>query len=344
MNKKTQKMKTRKLGNIEVSAIGMGCMGFTHAYGEVPEEKESIRLVHKAFELGCTFFDTAEMYSYFKNEEFVGKALKELPRDQVIISDKFWPAPLPVHQPDEFPEGKLSEAGIRHDIEGSLRRLQTDYIDLYTEHQMEEGTEEEVAYVMGKLIKEGKIRAWGQSSSTPEQIRKAHAVTPLTAIQSEYSMMERRWEKDVLPLCKQLGIGFVAFSPMGNGFLSGKYTAKDEFKGNDVRRVISRFNPENMQANQPLLDMIERFAAEKGCTKAQIALAWVLKGWDFVVPIPGMRKEERITENLGAADVELTDAEYSALNAELSEIKIHGTRDGRDIKKLGTVPQNIDRH
>lgn len=184
-------MKTRKLGNMEVSAIGMGCMGFTHAYGAAPEEKESIRLVHRAFDLGCNFFDTAEMYSYFKNEEFVGKALKELPRDKVIISDKFWPTPLPGTEND-FPEGKLTEAGIRRSVEGALRRLQTEYIDLYTQHLMEEGSEEQVAYVMGKLIEEGKIRAWGQSSPTAEQIRKAHAVTPITAIQSEYSMMEHK--------------------------------------------------------------------------------------------------------------------------------------------------------
>ena len=240
-------MKTRRLRDIEVSAIGMGCMGFTHAYGKAPEEKEAIRLVHRAFELGCTFFDTAEMYSFFKNGEFVGKALKELPRDQVVISDKFWTHPLPGQ---EMPEGKLSEAGIRASLEGSLKRLQTDYIDLYTEHQMEDGSEEAVAYVMGQLIKEGKIRGWGQSSSTPEQIRKAHAVTPLTAIQSEYSMMERKWEKEVLPLCRELGIGFVAFSPMANGFLSGKYSPADRFEGNDVRRVITRFNPENMDGGE----------------------------------------------------------------------------------------------
>ena len=223
-------MKTRRLRDIEVSAIGMGCMGFTHAYGKAPEEKEAIRLVHRAFELGCTFFDTAEMYSYFKNEEFVGKALKELPRDKVVISDKFWPQPLPVQA---MPEGKLSKAGIRRSIEGSLKRLQTDYIDLYTEHQMEDGSEEQVAYVMGVLIKEGKIRGWGQPSPSATQIRKANAVTPITAIQSEYSMMERKWEKDVLPLCRELGIGFVAFSPMGNGFLSGKYTPSDKFQGDD---------------------------------------------------------------------------------------------------------------
>lgn len=333
-------MKKRKLGVLEVSAIGMGCMGFTHAYGETPSESDGIALVHKAFELGCNFFDTAEMYSYFKNEEFVGKALKELPRDKVIISDKFWPEKFEGH---DFAEEKLSEAGIRKSLEGSLRRLQTDYIDLYTEHQMDDGTEEQVAFIMGKLIAEGKIRAWGQSSPTLDQIKKAHAVTPITAIQSEYSMMERKWERDVIPFCTANNIGFVAFSPMGNGFLSGKYSSKDEFKGNDVRRVITRFDPKNMDANQPLLDLINRFATDKEATPAQIALAWVLTGGDFIVPIPGMRKESRIRENLGAADVELTATEYAALTDELNKIKIYGTRSGKDIKKLGTVPDNVNK-
>ena len=333
-------MKTRKLRNIEVSAIGMECMGFTHAYGKAPEEKEAIRLVHKSFELGCTFFDTAEMYSYFKNEDFVGKALKELPRDKVVISDKFWPQPLPGQ---DMPEGKLSEAGIRKSIEDSLRRLQTDYIDIYTEHQMEDGSEEQVAYVMGLLIKEGKIRGWGQSSPSAMQIRKANVVTPITAIQSEYSMMERKWEKDVLPLCRELGIDFVAFSPMGNGFLSGKYSPTDKFQGNDVRRVITRFSPENMEANRPLLELVNRYAEQKGCTAAQISLTWVLKGGDFIVPILGMHSESRLTENLGAADIELTGEEYAALTAALDKIKIHGDRDGKDIAKLGTVPDNVDR-
>lgn len=333
-------MKTRKLRDLEVSAIGMGCMGFTHAYGETPAESDGISLVHKAFELGCNFFDTAEMYSYFKNEEFVGKALKDLPRDKVVISDKFWPEKLPAH---DFPNEKLSEAGIRKSLEGSLRRLQTDYIDVYIEHQMDDGSEEQVAFVMGKLIAEGKIRAWGQSSSTLDQIKRANAVTPISVIQSEYSMMERKWERDVIPFCAANKIGFMAFSPLGNGFLSGKYSSKDEFKGNDVRRVITRFDPKNMDANQPLLDLINRFAAEKNATPAQIALAWVLSGGDFIVPIPGMRKETRIKENLGAAEVELTADEYSALNAELAKIKIHGDRDGKDIKKLGTVPDNVNK-
>ena len=325
----TQKMKTRKLRNIEVSAIGMGCMGFTHAYGKAPEEKEAIRLVHRAFELGCTFFDTAEMYSFFKNEEFVGKALKELPRDKVVISDKFWPQPLPGQAMPEgklseaqplpgqaMPEGKLSEAGIRQSIEGSLKRLQTDYIDIYTEHQMEDGSEEQVAYVMGLLIKEGKIRGWGQSSPSAAQIRKANAVTPLTAIQSEYD---------------------------GQRFPERKYTPSNKFQGDDVRRVVTRFSPENMEANQPLLNLVHHYAEQKGCTAAQISLAWVLKGGDFIVPIPGMRSESRISENLGAADICLTDEEYAVLTAALDKIEIHGDRDGKDIAKLGTVPDNVDR-
>lgn len=333
-------MKMRKLGVLEVSAIGMGCMGFTHAYGEGPSESDGIKLVHKAFELGCNFFDTAEMYSYFKNEEFVGKALKELSRDKIVISDKFWPEKLPAH---DFAEEKLSEAGIRKSLEGSLRRLQTDYVDVYIEHQMDDGSEEQVAFVMGKLIAEGKIRAWGQSSSTLDQIKKATAVTPISVIQSEYSMMERKWERDVIPYCAANKIGFMAFSPLGNGFLSGKYSSKDTFSGNDVRRVITRFDPKNMDANQPLLDLIKKFADEKNATPAQIALSWVLSGGDFIVPIPGMRKETRIRENLSAAEVELTADEYSALNAELAKIKIHGDRDGKDIKKLGTVPDNVNK-
>lgn len=328
-------MKTRKLGNLEVSAIGMGCMGFTHAYGEGPEEQEGIRLVHKAFELGCNFFDTAEMYSYFENEEFVGKALKELPRDKVVISDKFWPEKLPGHT---FEEDKLSEAGIRKTLEGQLQRLGTDYIDIYTEHQMREGNEEEVAFIMGKLIKEGKIRAWGQSSPTAEQIRKAHAVTPIAAIQSEYSMMARQWEKDVLPLCKELGIGYVAFSPMANGFLSGKYNAQTEFKGDDLRTVITRFSKENMNRNQPLIDLITRYAAEKHCTPAQISLAWDLMAYESLVPIPGMRREERVIENLRAADVELTADEYAAITAELDKLTVYGDRTG--LTNLASVPDS----
>ena len=330
-------MQKRKFGNIEVSAIGLGCMGFTHAYGEGPSEEESIRLVHLAYELGCNLFDTAEMYSCLKNEEFVGKALKDLPRDKIIISDKFWPTPL---KGQEDIKEKLSEEGIRKCLKASLKRLQTNYIDIYILHAMDEKHLAEVARVMGLLIKEGKIRCWGLSSPTAEQLKLAHKITPVSVVQSEYSMMERKWEKDVIPLCKELGIGFEAFSPMGNGFLSGKYTSKDEFGKNDLRTVITRFKKENMEANQTLLDLISKYAKEKNCTNAQIALAWILKGGDFIVPIPGMRKEERIKENLGAVNVKLTDEEYKTLNKELDKIKIYGTRDSKDIAKLATVPDD----
>ena len=330
-------MEKRKFGNIEVSAIGLGCMGFTHAYGECPNEDESIRLVHFAYENGCNLFDTAEMYSCLKNEEFVGKALKDLPRDKIVISDKFWPTPL---KGQEDIKEKLSEEGIRKCLESSLKRLQTNYIDIYILHAMDEQHLEEVARVMGLLIKEGKIRCWGLSSPTVEQLKKAHKITPVSVIQSEYSMMERKWEKEIIPLCKELGIGFEAFSPMGNGFLSGKYSSKDNFDKNDLRTVITRFKKENLDANQPLLDLISKYAKEKNCTNAQIALAWVLKGGDFIVPIPGMRKEERIKENLGAVNIKLSDEEYANLNKELDKIKIYGDRDSRDIAKLATVPDN----
>ena len=330
-------MEKRKFGNIEVSAIGLGCMGFTHAYGESPSEDESIRLVHFAYENGCNLFDTAEMYSCLKNEEFVGKALKDLPRDKIVISDKFWPTPL---KGQEDIKEKLSEEGIRKCLESSLKRLQTNYIDIYILHAMDEEHLEEVARVMGLLIKEGKIRCWGLSSPTVEQLKKAHKITPVSVIQSEYSMMERKWEKEIIPLCKELGIGFEAFSPMGNGFLSGKYSSKDNFDKNDLRTVITRFKKENLDANQPLLDLISKYAKEKNCTNAQIALAWVLKGGDFIVPIPGMRKEERIKENLGAVNIKLSDEEYANLNKELDKIKIYGDRDSRDIAKLATVPDN----
>ena len=317
---------------MEVSAVGLGCMGFTHGYGTCPSEAESIRLIRKAYDEGCTFFDTAEIYSCYKNEELVGKALKPF-RNRVVISTKFTPATLPGQ---ERAEGKLSRAGIRQAVEGSLRRLQTDYIDLYTEHRVpKESDPAEVAYWMGELIWEGKIRAWGQSEPTLEQLQAAHAVTPVAAVQSEYSIMERKWEADVIPFCREKGIGFVAYSPMAGGFLSGKYFHAN-FTGDDVRRVITRYTEENMQANAVLLDLIHRYAEAKHCTAAQISLAWVMHS-AHVVPIPGMRSDARILENLGAAEVSLTDAEYAAMNEALSRITIHGNRTDEDIARLGTI-------
>ena len=191
-----------------------------------------------------------------------------------------------------------------------------------------------MAGVMGKLIDEGKIRGWGQSQATEEEVRRVHAVTPITAIQSEYSMMERMFEKDVLPACKTLGVGFVPFSPLGAGFLSGKYTSKDKYTGDDVRRVITRFSKENMEANQPLLDLLNRFAAEKDATPAQISLAWMLCKWDFLVPIPGMRKEERLRENFGATDVKLKREEFEQIETALENIHIYGNRTDEDIARV----------
>ena len=190
---------------------------------------------------------------------------------------------------------------------------------------------------MGELIREGKIRGWGQSQSSEEQIRRAHGVTPITAIQSEYSMMERMFEKDVIPACEELGIGFVPFSPLASGFLSGKYSKENTYSGDDVRRVITRFARENVEANQPLLDLLHRYAQEKKATPAQISLAWMLHKKDFIVPIPGMRREERVVENLGAAEVSLTHEEFDSLEWELSKITLYGNRTDKDIERLGTV-------
>ncbi len=334
-------MKKRRLGKsgLEVSAIGMGCMGFSHGYGAVPSEGESIRLMRKAYdEYGCTLFDTAEVYATYANEELVGKALKPI-RDNVILTTKFMPVFLPGQ---EIPEGKLSRKGLRNALESSLKRLQTEYIDIYYEHRVPEDSDPaEVAFWMGELIQEGKIRAWGQSEPTAEQIRIAHAVTPLAAVQNEYSLMQRRPEKEVLATCQELGIGFEAYSPMGGGFLSGKYDKDTKFTGDDVRRVITRYSRENMEANQSLLDLLRAYAAEKRATPAQLALAWLLHKKDFIVPIPGMRKDERLAENFGAADVALLPEELAEIDKALGKIAIHGDRKDSDIVKLGTVQSVI---
>ena len=220
-------------------------------------------------------------------------------------------------------------------MDASLKRLGTDYVDLYYQHRIEDDDMvEEVAAVMGGLIKEGKIRGWGQSQATEEQVRRANAVTPLSAVQSEFSMMERMFEKDVIPACGELGIGFVPFSPLASGFLSGKYTKDQTYTGDDVRRVITRFAPENMERNQPLLGLLRRLAQEKEATPAQISLAWMLYKKDFIVPIPGMRKVERMEENFGADGVTLTAQEYEMLEKFLANIQLYGNRTDRDIAKL----------
>ena len=316
-------MKKRRLRNIEVSEIGYGCMGFSHGYGTLPPKEDAIRLICMAYEMGCTHFDTAEGYGSGTNEELVGDALSSV-RNKVTIATK-----LHLYGRENL------EQQIESRLDASLKRLHTDYVDLYYQHRNEAGVPpEEVAGIMGKLIQKGKIRGWGQSMTAAEEIRRANAVTPLSAIQSEYSMMERMFEKDVIPTCGELGIGFVAFSPMASGFLSGKYQKTDVYTGDDVRRVITRFTPENMEANQPLLVLLERFAEQKHATSAQISLAWMLHKYSFVVPIPGMRKEQRLKENFGAAEIILSDKEFSDIEQALSAITIHGNRTDEDIAKL----------
>lgn len=316
-------MKTRRLRNIEVSEIGYGCMGFSHGYGALPSKEDAIRLIRMSYEMGCTHFDTAESYAAGANEELVGEALAPL-RHKVTIATK-----LHIYNRENL------EQQIESRLDASLKRLRTDYVDLYYQHRNEAGVPpEEVAGMMGKFIQKGKIRGWGQSMTTAEEIWRANAVTPFSAVQSEYSMMERMFEKDVIPTCGELGIGFVAFSPMASGFLNGKYQKTDVYTGDDVRRVITRFTPENMEANQPLLLMLQELA-----TPAQISLAWMLHKYSFIIPIPGMRKEERLKENFGAADVELTKDEFQQLERTLSQIKIHGNRTDADIARLRDTVQ-----
>ena len=316
-------MEKRYLRNLEVSAIGYGCMGLSHGYGPTPPKEEGIRLIQTAYDMGCTFFDTAEGYGAGANEELVGQAVKPF-RQQIVLATK-----LHLRTRENVAEY------IESHLDASLRRLGTDYVDLYYQHRNNAGVpDEEVAEVMGHLIQKGKIRGWGQSQTSAEEIRRANAVTPLSAIQSEYSMMERMFEKEVIPACEELGIGFVAFSPLASGFLSGKYGKEQTYTGDDVRRVITRFAPENVERNQPLLELLNTLATQKGATPAQISLAWMLHKKGFIVPIPGMRRVERMTENFGTADITLTEEEFAGLEAQLGNLTLYGNRTDEDIAKL----------
>lgn len=332
-------MKQRMLGKLKVSAVGMGCMGFSTGYGEIPPEAESIRLIRLAHELGCTLFDTAEVYAIFRNETLVGKAIEPI-RNEIVLASKYSPTPLPGQE--NFSEGKLTRAGLRHALEDSLKRLRTDRLDIYFVHRLPSEDEikvEELAQWFGELIAEGKILGWGLSEVSAEIIRRAHSITPLTAVESEYSMMARQWEPAVLDVCQELGIGFMAYSPMAGGLLSGKIKTNTEFKGDDIRRTITRYSKENVERNQPVVELVKKFAAEKNATPAQISLAWVMHRSN-VVPIPGMRRDERIKENLGAASVELSASEYDQLTAELDKLKVYGNRTDEDIAKLGALARN----
>lgn len=326
-------MKYRKLKDLEVSAIGLGCMGMHHAYGPAADENEMIKLIHKALDLGVTYFDTAEVYGTpanpHANEILVGKALKNY-RDKVVISTKFGIKTNNKHEllTDSHPEV------IRKSVEGSLKRLQIDCIDLYYQHRVDPKIRlEDVAGVMSELIQDGKIRHWGLSEATPEELKLANSICPVTAIQSRYSIMARHYEKTIFPVCEELGIGFVAFSPLANGFLSGVYTKEDKFdKETDFRSFLPQFQPANIDAHQGLLELIDNFAKAKNATKAQISLAWMLAQKPFIVPIPGTTKINRLIENSKSADIELTKEELTLINEALSHIEIKGVYLGAKTK------------
>jgi aryl-alcohol dehydrogenase-like predicted oxidoreductase len=317
-------MQKRKLGEsgLEVSAIGLGCMGMSQSFGPLPEKKDAISLIHAAVDRGVNFFDTAEVYGQsHHNEELVGEALAPF-KGKVLIATKFGIKVVDGKQViDSKPEV------IRRSVEGSLNRLKVETIDLYYQHRVDPNVPiEEVAGVIQDLIKEGKIRHWGLSEAGVETIRRAHAVQPLTAVESEYSMMWRSPEKELLPTLEELGIGFVPFAPLGKGFLTGTIDKNTTFGSDDFRSKQPRFQSENLEANQVLVELIKKVAAKKNATPAQIALAWVLAQKPWIVPIPGTRKLERLEENIGAVDVELTPEELSDLKDALSKIVVLGDR------------------
>lgn len=319
-------MKKRMIGNLEVSEIGMGCMGFSHGYGQVPEEAYSIEAIRKAYEAGCTFFDTAEVYGdvvFFPghNELLVGKAVAPFRKDIVLATKMFL-------DEAEIADGTSIYDATRKHLEQSMKNLQTDYVDLYYLHRVNEHVSfEKIAAAMGRLIEEGVIRAWGMSQVDVDTLAKAHAVTPVAAVQNLYSMLERDCEKEIFPYCLEHNIGVVPFSPIASGFLSGKIKADTQFEAvDDVRKFVPQLSKENIIANQPVLDTLAEYSAKKHATNAQISLAWMLHKYPNVVPIPGSKNQERILENLGAADVELTDEEFRALEAALDACTIHGHR------------------
>ena len=315
-------MKTRMLRDIEVSEVGMGCMAFSHGYGKIPDEQYSIEAIKNAYDHGCTFFDTAEVYSpnlagTGHNELIVGKALKDV-REDVVIGTK-----VMLHG---FSIGSVYKT-IRNHLEGSLERLQTDYVDLYYLHRMSDVPVEKVAEAMGRLIDDGLIRGWGLSQVDVDVIDRAQKVTPLAAIQNIYSMVERDSEARIIPYCIEHNIGFVPFSPIASGLLSGKITPRTQFeKNDDVRNWVPQLSRRNIEGNQPIVEMLKDYAEKKNATPAQISLTWMLHKYPNVVPIPGSKNKERIVENLESANVALTDEEFMALETELNTHKIWGHR------------------
>src|ERR1700676_1309096 len=328
-------METRKLGNsnLEVSALGLGCMGMSVGYGPASDKKEMISLIRTAVERGVTFFDTAEGYGPFTNEELVGEALAPL-RDQVVIATKFGFKPDPNGGPrwsglDSRPEH------IKEVAEASLKRLETDVIDLFYQHRVDPDVPiEDVAGAGKDLIQQGKVKHFGLSEAGAQTIRRAHAVQPVAALQSEYSLWFREPEAEIIPTLEELGIGFVPFSPLGKGFLTGKISEDTQFDKNDFRNVVPRFTPENRKANQAVVDLIGQFAQQKKAAPAQIALAWLLALKPWIVPIPGTTKLHRLEENIGAASVALTPEDLRQLETATSQIAVQGARYPEALQKL----------
>ncbi len=311
-------MKTRKLGSLEVSALGLGCMGMSAFYGST-DEREAVATIHRALELGINFLDTAQLYGPLTNEELVGRAIKGH-RDEYVIATKF------ARRMDNATPGDMSTTGpldgsadhVRSSIDGSLKRLGTDHVDLFYQHRVDPNVEiEETVGAMAELVQQGKVRHIGLSEAAPDTIRRAQAVHPITAVQTEYSLWTRDPEAEVLPTCRELGIGFVPYSPLGRGFLSGRFKSPDELDSGDFRRSGPRFTGENLEANLKLAAKVAEIAAEKGITPAQLALAWVLAQGEELVPIPGTKRRTYLEQNAAAVDVELTDDDLERIEAEL---------------------------
>ncbi|MDN4605148.1 aldo/keto reductase [Paenibacillus sp. F6_3S_P_1C] len=324
-------MQKRTLGNsgLEVSAIGLGCMGMSYGYGPASDKTEMIAVMREAVERGVTFFDTAEVYGPYINEELVGEALSPV-HDQVVIATKFG---------FDIQDGKQSGMNsrpeqIRKVAEESLKRLKIDAIDLFYQHRVDPDVPiEEVAGAVQDLIREGKVKHWGLSEAGVNTIRRAHAVQPVAAVQSEYSLWWRRPEEELIPALEELGIGFVPFSPLGKGYLTGSFNAKTTFDQGDLRNILPRFTPEALEANQVLVDLLKEKAEKIQASPAQIALAWLLAQKPWIVPIPGTRKSSRLKENMGAADIELTPEDVQSINDAALKITLMGSRYTEELER-----------
>jgi len=329
-------MQKRKLGNsnLEVSALGLGCMRMSHDESPIPDKQEMITFLHAAVERGITFYDTAEVYGPFTNEELLGEALSPF-RGKVVIATKFGFK----HDPDKGPSPAVGldsrPEQIKRVAEASLKRLRVEAIDLFYQHRVDpEVPIEDVAGAVKELIQEGKVKHFGLSEAGAQTIRRAHAVQPVTAVQSEYSLWWREVEAEVLPACEELGIGFVPFSPLGRGYLTGKIDENTTFASSDIRSKIPRYTPEARKANRVVIDLLDKIGKQKEATPAQIALAWLLAQKPWIVPIPGSRKLERLDENIGALAVEFTSDDLREIESAISKITIQGDRYPSDMKKM----------